>query len=370
MRRQRDRRVLPGRRRHRHDARLPGQAGGLAGAVRARACTRSTTPAPGSSSRSAPRRRCTASSRTSSASTTTCWRSSPTTRSSATRRPSTRRCAACRPPGWAAPAPRPAAPAPAPVAPPPPTTPEPRHGIRRHHPRARPAVRRRPRAGPAPLRRSRGSGAVGPARGGPGCRRTRRGRGCRAPRAGGHHRRRARPARRARRSSTTTTSAAILAGQQFIGQLPQAVRQRMVDMHITRLVKSESGAASFETIDDPADVIKLAGRHAPLDVVEQFGVDAARDEALDIATRLAIGAGFDALRDAGIPLVHALQDHHAGHPAARPLGPARRPARRHRRHLRLRVPRLRPLRRGPSRPTPSTAAAASSCWPSRACGPA
>ena len=35
----------------------------------------------------------------------------------------------------------------------------------------------------------------------------------------------------------------------------------------------------------------------------EFGIDAARDEALDAATRLAIGAGFDALRDAGIPLV-------------------------------------------------------------------
>jgi acyl transferase domain-containing protein len=97
--------------------------------------------------------------------------------------------------------------------------------------------------------------------------------------------------------------ARILAGQQFIDTLPPAARERMADMHITRLVKSESGSANFETIDDPAEVIKLAGRHAPLDIVEQFAVDAARDESLDNTTRLAIGAGFDALRDAGIPLV-------------------------------------------------------------------
>ncbi len=97
--------------------------------------------------------------------------------------------------------------------------------------------------------------------------------------------------------------ARILAGEQFIGSLPESVRVRMADMHITRLVKSESGSASFETIDDPAEVIKLAGRHAPLDVVEQFAIETARDEALDATTRLAIGAGFDALRDAGIPLV-------------------------------------------------------------------
>ena len=95
----------------------------------------------------------------------------------------------------------------------------------------------------------------------------------------------------------------ILAGQQFIAPVPESIRRRMADMHITRLVKSESGGASFEAIDDPADVIKLAGRHAPLDVVAEFAIDTARDEALDATTRLAIGAGFDALRDAGIPLV-------------------------------------------------------------------
>ena len=97
--------------------------------------------------------------------------------------------------------------------------------------------------------------------------------------------------------------ARILGGQQFIQSLPQHVRQRMADMRITRLVKDASGGGSFKTIDDPADVIKLAGKHAPLDVVEQFAIDNARDQALDNASRLAIGAGFDALRDAGIPLV-------------------------------------------------------------------
>ena len=48
-------------------------------------------------------------------------------------------------------------------------------------------------------------------------------------------------------------------------------------MNITRLVKRESGDPTFESIDDEADVVKLAGRHAPLDVVEQFGIDPARD---------------------------------------------------------------------------------------------
>ncbi len=97
--------------------------------------------------------------------------------------------------------------------------------------------------------------------------------------------------------------ARILAGEQFIDSVPHGIRRAMVDHRITRLVKRESGDPTFETIDSEADVIKLAGRHAPLDLVAEFGVDADRDQALDTSTRLAIGAGFDALRDAGIPLV-------------------------------------------------------------------
>ncbi len=139
----------------------------------------------------------------------------------------------------------------------------------------------------------------------------------------------------------------ILDGQQFIDSIPLEFREQQADMHITRLVKRETGDPTFEPIDDAADVVKLAGRHAPLDVVEQFGIDPARDAALDSVTRLAIGAGFDAMRDAGIPLVDALQDHQPGLAAARAVGTARRPARRHRGHLRLRLPGLHVVRPRP-----------------------
>ncbi len=95
----------------------------------------------------------------------------------------------------------------------------------------------------------------------------------------------------------------ILAGEQCIDLIPQRFRRRMLDKHITRVVKDEDGSGSFVTIDDTTEVIKLAGRMGALDVVREFGVEAERDVALDSVTRLALGAGFDAMRDAGIPLV-------------------------------------------------------------------
>jgi 3-oxoacyl-(acyl-carrier-protein) synthase/acyl carrier protein/NAD(P)-dependent dehydrogenase (short-subunit alcohol dehydrogenase family) len=94
----------------------------------------------------------------------------------------------------------------------------------------------------------------------------------------------------------------ILRGDQFIDAIPTRFRRAMLDKHITRVVKSDNGGA-FETINNVADVIKLAGRGGALDLENEFGVSAERVAALDRVTQLAIAVGLDALRDAGIPLV-------------------------------------------------------------------
>ncbi|MEJ2185994.1 MAG: SDR family NAD(P)-dependent oxidoreductase [Gemmatimonadota bacterium] len=95
----------------------------------------------------------------------------------------------------------------------------------------------------------------------------------------------------------------ILDGGQFIVPVPHEQRRAMADHRIVRLVKGNGGQAHFETIDDPADVVKLAGRGGELDLAEEYGFPADRLEALDRVTRLAIAAGLEALRDAGMPLV-------------------------------------------------------------------
>ncbi|MGD8414254.1 MAG: beta-ketoacyl synthase N-terminal-like domain-containing protein, partial [Candidatus Latescibacterota bacterium] len=95
----------------------------------------------------------------------------------------------------------------------------------------------------------------------------------------------------------------VLHGDVFIKPIPAAEREAMADKRITRLVKSQDGEASFETINDPAHVVKLAARGDAVDLVRDFGFPEDRLRALDVVTQLAIGAGVDALRDAGIPLV-------------------------------------------------------------------
>ncbi|MGD2026785.1 MAG: beta-ketoacyl synthase N-terminal-like domain-containing protein, partial [Anaerolineales bacterium] len=94
----------------------------------------------------------------------------------------------------------------------------------------------------------------------------------------------------------------ILNGESFIEPLPTDIRQGMLDKKVTRLIKSDAGAQMI-VLDDLDQTIKLAGQTGDFDLAEEFGVPKERVVALDITTQLAIAAGIEALKDAGIPLV-------------------------------------------------------------------
>ncbi len=95
----------------------------------------------------------------------------------------------------------------------------------------------------------------------------------------------------------------ILRGEQFIDLIPERFKQKVLEKRITRLVKAEDGGGRFEVIEDPDEVLRLAGRPGAFDLTDEYGVPAKLVEALDITTQLAMAAGLDALREAGIPLV-------------------------------------------------------------------
>ncbi len=95
----------------------------------------------------------------------------------------------------------------------------------------------------------------------------------------------------------------ILAGDQFIEPIPEEQQRKMVDKNVVMLVKRKDGSASLDRIDHVEQVLKLAGRRGPFNLVEDFGVPKERSEAYDVTTAMALAAGMEALRDAGIPLV-------------------------------------------------------------------
>ncbi|KAF0107639.1 MAG: beta-ketoacyl synthase [Anaerolineaceae bacterium] len=94
----------------------------------------------------------------------------------------------------------------------------------------------------------------------------------------------------------------LLNGEMRIEPLPAETRRSMLEKRPVRLVKSETGAV-MQPIDDMELTIKLAGQRGDFDPVNEFGFSPERLEAIDISTQLAIAAGIEALRDAGIPLV-------------------------------------------------------------------
>ncbi|MGB9799729.1 MAG: SDR family NAD(P)-dependent oxidoreductase [Thermanaerothrix sp.] len=94
----------------------------------------------------------------------------------------------------------------------------------------------------------------------------------------------------------------LLRGEIMIEPLPLEVRQSLLQRRIIRLIKSDNGA-EVQPVEDLEQTVKLAGQRGRFDLSADFGVPAERVEALDISTQLAIAAGIEALRDAGIPLV-------------------------------------------------------------------
>ena len=95
----------------------------------------------------------------------------------------------------------------------------------------------------------------------------------------------------------------ILRGEQFIDLIPERFRSLMLRKNIIRLVKGEDGSGQFVSIDQPSDVIRLAGRAGSFDLHAEYGVPTALIEAFDRTTQMAMAAGLDALREAGLPLV-------------------------------------------------------------------
>ncbi|MGB8644767.1 MAG: beta-ketoacyl synthase N-terminal-like domain-containing protein, partial [Anaerolineae bacterium] len=99
----------------------------------------------------------------------------------------------------------------------------------------------------------------------------------------------------------------ILRGEQFVDLIPERFRKRILNKRVTRVVKSEDGSGRFETITSADEVVRLAGRPGPFDLAAEYGVPDKLIEALDITTQLAMAAGLDALREAGIPLVQTFK---------------------------------------------------------------
>lgn len=105
----------------------------------------------------------------------------------------------------------------------------------------------------------------------------------------------------------------LILGKNFIKRVPENSRREMLEKNVERLFKGPSGEAELQVVHDMSGVIKLAGFFENDDsLVEEFGLERRLIEAMDVTTRMAVAAGLEALREAGIPLVQQTRTTSAG----------------------------------------------------------
>ena len=82
---------------------------------------------------------------------------------------------------------------------------------------------------------------------------------------------------------------------------------------IVRLQKNpETGQGEFTPVSIDADCIQWAGQAQSFDFVTEYDADPKWADTLDITSKLAIAAGLEALKDAGIPLVQETRSTRSG----------------------------------------------------------
>ncbi len=113
---------------------------------------------------------------------------------------------------------------------------------------------------------------------------------------------------KARRVFASDNFDRILEGTNFIEPLTLEDQKRITDKNITRLFKEPDGNARFVEITRTEDVIQLAGQLGYFSLTDEYGIKTQ----YDIAMALAVAAGIEALKDAGIPLVMQYKEASAG----------------------------------------------------------
>ncbi|HWH08769.1 MAG TPA: beta-ketoacyl synthase N-terminal-like domain-containing protein, partial [Candidatus Thermoplasmatota archaeon] len=106
----------------------------------------------------------------------------------------------------------------------------------------------------------------------------------------------------ARRVFSDDNADRLFAGENRIDRLDARWAERFIEKELVRLVK-DAGEPRMEKVQDPKEVLKLAGRRGDLDLETDYFVPAKLVKTLDVTSKLAIAAAYEALHDAGIPMV-------------------------------------------------------------------
>ena len=92
----------------------------------------------------------------------------------------------------------------------------------------------------------------------------------------------------------------LMRGDNLISRLPPDMMQAQLDRHVVQIHKDKAGNRIRKPLSAVDELIQLASRVGAFDLGAEFGVSSAICETLDTTYALAVGAGLEALRNAGL----------------------------------------------------------------------
>ncbi len=104
----------------------------------------------------------------------------------------------------------------------------------------------------------------------------------------------------------------LLEGKNLIEMLTDDEMQSMLDLNITRLIKTEGGS-TYKSLTAINEVIQLAGKFGKIDMLNDYLVDEKTIRQMTFAVCAGVAAGYEALKDAGIPLIKEQIKTSSGH---------------------------------------------------------
>jgi 3-oxoacyl-(acyl-carrier-protein) synthase len=92
----------------------------------------------------------------------------------------------------------------------------------------------------------------------------------------------------------------LISGHQCITAIPPAGLAALLEKNVVHTLKLSDGTTKRVPVDNEAEVIKLAAQLGSFDLTVSYGVSEGLAKTMDIAAQVAVAAGLEALKDAGL----------------------------------------------------------------------
>jgi len=92
----------------------------------------------------------------------------------------------------------------------------------------------------------------------------------------------------------------LVRGENCITPISGQTKMELIDKNVVQLKKMPDGTRKRFPVDSENDIIKLAAQLGPVDLTALYGVPPGLAETMDVAAQVAVAAGLEALKSAGL----------------------------------------------------------------------